>query len=126
MDQFGFQRAEDAFHDRVVVAVSHTAHTGCQLPFGQQLLIFVARVLHAAIAVVQQFLCRPTLLESLLKGLTRSTMSVRDIAASFPLFRDAVPSFRAALSLPVLLLSVPRQFPLLPENLALSEFRGNI
>src|ERR1700751_2285161 len=56
MRQLPFQRAEEALHYGVVVAIARAAHAGRQAVAGQQLLILIARVLHPAIAVVQQAL----------------------------------------------------------------------
>ena len=51
--QFRLQRAEEALDHRVVVAIAGAAHARLQAVGGQQPLVVVAGVLHAAIAVVQ-------------------------------------------------------------------------
>jgi len=52
--QFKFARGEEAFRHRVVPAVATAAHAAQDSMSGQQLLIFVAGVLAAAVRVVQQ------------------------------------------------------------------------
>ena len=54
VDEFFLQRAEEALDDRVVPAIALAAHGAGHLGVGEQSLVVAARVLHAAIRVVQQ------------------------------------------------------------------------
>ena len=51
---FGFERAEKALHDRIVKAISGTAHADLALGMGQGLLIGLAGILAALIRMMQQ------------------------------------------------------------------------
>ena len=51
---FGFERAEKALHDRIVKAISDTAHTDLAVIIRQSLLIGFAGVLTALIRMMQQ------------------------------------------------------------------------
>src|SRR5580658_101323 len=75
MDQFGFQCAEEAFHDGIVVAVAGPAHAGRNAALVQQLLVLVARVLHAPIAMMHQLTRRISLVQSSLESLARKVGS---------------------------------------------------
>ena len=52
MNQFGLEGPEKTLDDGVVVSVARATHAGNQAVFGQQALVIIARVLHAAVAVV--------------------------------------------------------------------------
>ena len=51
--QFSFERAEETFHRRVVIAVTLATHATDHLELCQQRLILIAGILAASIRVVQ-------------------------------------------------------------------------
>src|SRR4030066_1019928 len=51
---FCLERAEEAFHHRIVVAVAHAAHAHLRFEFSQPSLIGVAGVLAPLVRVMQQ------------------------------------------------------------------------
>ena len=69
VNALGLQRAEEALHDGVVVAVATPAHADLATRIGHQGAVFVARVLHAPIAMMQQAPMGSTLLASLTERL---------------------------------------------------------
>src|SRR5690242_3101350 len=61
VSQLSFERAKEAFHWRIVPAVSLSTHTAAYARCRKLLLILAARILAAAVAVMHQTWSRSTL-----------------------------------------------------------------
>ena len=63
MDEFGFQRMEEAFHRGVIVAIGPAAHRGFEAGGLQDLTVLCRGVLNAAIGMMDQTRARPLFLD---------------------------------------------------------------
>src|SRR5438105_9812559 len=54
MQQLPLERSKKTLHHRIVITVAAAAHAAGDLLLGQQTLVILAGILHAATAVVQQ------------------------------------------------------------------------
>ena len=63
VDEFALHRAEEAFHRRVVQAITLAAHGRCQTVAFQDRLVRVAGILHPAVTMVGQASWRLTALD---------------------------------------------------------------
>ena len=63
MDEFGFQRVEEAFHRGVVVAIGPAAHRGPEAGGLQDLSVLCGGILNAAIGMMDQARARALLLD---------------------------------------------------------------